>query len=298
MYLETILPVAEELKKRGHEILHNSQGGDVTLGSHLADLQEWHGKTPLVFLDHGVCPRNESKGDFKILINMNAYLLLSGKYYRRLLNKIDPSYKEYRVIGHPKLEYSLSSQVPRDEVIKKYQLDPGKPVILYAPTWYHKSRHNPYSHGTIKYLKTIEKACKEYNLILFPHSRDFKIKYLKYASHLKKEEKVKYYFSSADLLISDFSSVVIDFCYFNKPIIQITDIIDKNISRMRKNPSQYIKFQAGEFTKVRQLKKTVKKILNDPDKNRSKREKWFKDIIETVEGSIKLSADTIENYIK
>ena len=297
MYLDPIKPIVEELLKKEYEIIHNSPGGIITIGSHLVDVMKWHDRTPIVYMDHGICPRKGFIGDFSDLMKINAFILVSGKYYERLLKRINPEYKNYEIIGDPKFEYFLKDQVPRNEVIKKYNLDPEKPVILYAPTWYHKTRHIPYSHGTIKYIKKVEKACKNYNLVIFPHPRDHKKKYIKYASSpLELRDKVMYYFSASDLLISDFSSVVVNYCYFNKPIIQITDIIDKNIKRY---PDQeYVKFQAGEFTKAGKLKRIIVPLLQNPEIHKEKREKWFKDVVRIVNGSSKLAADVIDKYIK
>lgn len=297
MFWDPIKPIAEELEKKGYEIIHNSPGGAITIGSHLVDVMNWHDKTPIIFIDHGICPRKGIAGDFNDLMKINAFILISGKYYERLIKKLNPEYKDYEIIGDPKFEYFLKKQVPRNKVIKKYSLDPDKPVILYAPTWYHKTRHIPYSHGTIKYIKKVEKACKNYNLIIFPHPRDHKKKYIKYASSpLELNDKVMYYFSASDLLISDFSSVIVNYCYFNKPIIQITDTIDKN---MKKYPDEgYVKFQAGEFTKAGKIKKIIDPILRNPGTHKEKREKWYKDVVEIVDGSSKLSADTVDKYIK
>ena len=80
-------------------------------------------------------------------------------------------------------------------------------------------------------VKKIEKACTNHNLIVFPHPRDHETKYIKYASLVELKDRAMYYFSASDLLISDFSSIIIDYCFFNKPIIQVTDTIDRNIRR-------------------------------------------------------------------
>lgn len=298
MYLEPIAPIAEELSKRKHEILHNSQGGVITIGSHISDLKKWENKTPLVFIDHGLCPRKGIINDTADLIKLNAFILLSGKYYERIINRVDPSYKNYEIIGNPKLEYFLKKQIPRDQVAKKYDLDPAKPIVLYAPTWYHKAKGRPYSHGTIKHIKKIEKACANYNLIVFPHPRDLETKYIKYASLIELKDRAMYYFSASDLLISDFSSLIIDYCFFNKPIIQITDTIDRNIRKHEDKNQKYVKFEAGEFTKARNLKEIIDVTVRNPDAHKAKREKWFKDTVEVVIGSSQFAADAVEEYIK
>ena len=298
MYLEPIIPIAEELSKRSYEIIHNSPGGVVTIGSHITDLMKWKNETPLVFIDHGVCPRKRNSNAIIYLIELKGLILFSGKYYERLINKIDATYKNFKIIGNPKLEYFLKDQIPRDQVIKKYNLDPAKPILLYAPTWYHKATRRPYSHGTIKYIKKIEKACTNYNLIVFPHPRDHTKKYIKYASRIELKDRVMYYFSASDLLISDFSSIVIDYCFFNKPIIQITDSIDKNIKKYEDKKQKYVKFEAGEFTKASNLKNSIDSTLKNPDTYKIKREELVKDVVEIVKGSTKLAADVIEEYVK
>ncbi len=107
-----------------------------------------------------------------------------------------------------------------------------------------------------------------------------------------------YYFSASDLLISDFSSIVIDYCFFNKPIIQITDIIEKNMKKYEDKKQKYVKFEAGEFTKACNLKKIIDLTLKNPDTHKTKRGKLFKDVVEIVKGSSKLAADVIEEYVK
>ena len=298
MYLEPIIPVAEELSKRKHELLHNSPGGVITIGSHISDLLKWENKTPLVFIDHGLCPRKGIINDTIDLIKLNAFILISGKYYERIINRIDPSYKNYEIIGNPKLEYFIKKQIPRDQIVKKYNLDPAKLIVLYAPTWYHKTKGKPYSHGTIKHIKKIEKACTNYNLIVFPHPRDHEQKYIKDASLVELKDRAMYYFSASDLLISDFSSLIIDYCFFNKPIIQITDTIDRNIRRHEDKNQRYVKFDAGEFTQARKLGEIIDVTLKNPDTQKAKREKWFKHVVEIVIGSSQFAADAVEKYIK
>jgi len=298
LYLTTITPIINELKNRGYEIIYNSSGASITIGSHLTDLMKWYKRTPTIFIDHGICPGKNIILDFQNLVKIGSFILLSGKYFERILKKVDAKYRKYKIIGYPKLEESLNLQFSREYVIRKYRLDPKKPIILYAPTWYHKTKHNPYSHGTIKYLKKIAKACRDYNLIVFPHSRDFHRKELKYAPVLETEDRVQYYFSASDLLITDFSSVTIEYCYFDKPIIQITDIINKNRKRVTNRPWEEDKFQVGEFVKAKKLKKILPYILSHPQLYKKQRAEWFKDVIEIVEGSTKLAADAVEEYIK
>lgn len=125
-----------------------------------------------------------------------------------------------------------------------------------------------------------------------------KKKYIKYASLIELKDRVMYYFSASDLLISDFSSIVIDYCFFNKPIIQITDIIDKNIKKYEDKKQKYVIFEAGEFTKACNLKKIIDLTLKNPDTHKTKRGKLFKDVVEIVKGFSKLAADVIEEYVK
>lgn len=107
-----------------------------------------------------------------------------------------------------------------------------------------------------------------------------------------------YYFSASDLLISDFSTIMIDYCYFNKPIIQITDVIDRNIRKYKDKQQKYVKLEVGEFTKARKLKNIIDLTLKNPDAHKIKREEWFKDVVKIVKGSSKLTADVIEEYIR
>jgi len=296
LYLEPMLKVAEELKKRGHEIFHNADGCDISIGSHLTPLSVWSERTPLVFLDHGICPRVKSVNDISRLVKMKALMLFSGPYYERLIERAAPGYKDYRLIGNPKLEYYLERQMSREEVIKRYSLDPAKKIILYAPTWYHNKGHRRYSHGTIRYIRKIEKACRKHNLILFPHPKDLKKRYIKYASQIETKDTAMRFFEASDMLISDYSSIVVDYSYFNKPLIQLTDVFERNMRRNRENNDD-VKFDAGNSVRVKELAGRVESLFKDPERGAYIRKELFDDVSGSVRGAAARAASAIEEYI-
>jgi len=111
LYLTHITPLINELEKRGHAIIYNSSGGVITIASHISDLKKWHNKTPLVFTDHRCCPGKGIKSDYKILVELNALLLLSGKYYEDTLKSVVPDYTNHGIIGYPKLYFTCARRV-------------------------------------------------------------------------------------------------------------------------------------------------------------------------------------------
>jgi len=98
----------------------------------------------------------------------------------------------------------------------------GKKVCVYAPT-FAGNAGNPYSKGlTSGILDVIKKLENEWFFIIKLHPHMEK-EYPQYACSMKTEEL----FASADLLISDYSTIIYDFLVYRKPFLLYAPDLDE-----------------------------------------------------------------------
>lgn len=151
-------------------------------------------------------------------------VLLSGKYQVDDLRYLEKHRglpeKEVELIGVPYMD-KMAERYEKDEI--KYE---RTGTVLLAPSWGKSSILNKYGEGFIDLL--IETG---YNLIIRPHPQSFvaeKELMEKLQAKYPPTEKLEWnrdadnyeVLKKADILISDFSGVVFDFCLvYDKPVI-------------------------------------------------------------------------------
>lgn len=181
------------------------------------------------FINHGESDKSVNQSKF-----LQAYdkLLLSGVLsYERLLNAgLSISAKQVEYVGRPQAEMLLS---PKEQ--KNVSFKSGRVKVLYAPTWEGFVDGANYSSVSSQGLSIVVSLSNNPNvdLVFKPHpytgrrSQETK-KYLEKITDICRESDVAYRSSECDLytlmnesdvLISDVSSVMVDYLYTDKPII-------------------------------------------------------------------------------
>ena len=256
-YIPQYLPVAKELKNRGEKVVfviyHNKdqqqaaiktiaseqletievQNQEEALTLYLREKAEWivfgnafsaadqlKGVSRTALMQHGIgakaCYYTVSEADFDVRF-------VEGQYRQQRLQEMFPT-KEFIDTGYAKLDPIINNE-EKGLDLASVGLDPTKPTILYAPTYYPSSLE-------LMPMNWPE-AFSKYNILIKPHYFSFiKKSYHKQLNRLQhwnqfdnvylaneNELNLLPFMASADLLISDASSAIFEFAALDKPVI-------------------------------------------------------------------------------
>lgn len=195
-------------------------------------INTWHG-IPLKYLGYDV-PGGayETPNSFRNFL-FSDYIISPNEYMTNIYSEAYKLHDLYdgKIIetGYPRCDSLIN--IDKDAFIKKagnygVKIDPGKKVILYAPTW----RGEKYASPDISmmevntFIKCIENAVNpdEYQVLFKPHQVVYK--------HLEEQGLVdetmippiidaNELLGVTDILISDFSSIFFDFLATGRPIL-------------------------------------------------------------------------------
>lgn len=137
--------------------------------------------------------------------------------------------------GSPRIDLMLNADV--DELYKKLRVPAGKKVILYAPTWRGgsiKSVSRDIS-AQIEAINTIKNAtADEYVLYVSLHHLTRKALGVRPSAinYVPDDVDISEFLSVVDVLVSDYSSIFIDFLILDRPIVlHVPDYEDYKIER-------------------------------------------------------------------
>ena len=252
----------------------------------------WSGK--IIYVDHGVGPIKYYAYRYKYFHDC-ALLFYQGEVFKRKMEAVNPGFKNGLLGGFVKMDELINLKVDRLTFCQKYDLNPVKPIILFAPTWGGKdSKH--WGIRNAKYMKGVQ------NLIIAPHSSDYK--YAKKFNAIVPEIKsnINEIIKVSDLIVSDVSSIIGEAAAINKPVVQLvlssypgcfpnydkrkegswvhSDIIDyeeKNTDRStRPFKIAYLDddWVVGHTTKPENLLTTISDAIQHPDKYKKERKYW------------------------
>ena len=170
----------------------------------------WHG-IPLKKVGNDVKGRNDF--DFS---NTNVFSY-SGEYehdiYKKAFKLLDNNlYK----IGMPRNDLIIENDPEiKKQVRNKYNIK-DKKIILYAPTW----RDDPNDLELMDLEKWEEELADDYVLLIKAHglSEQFNIKTNDFIMDVSDYEETSELIVAADILITDYSSIMFDFALLSKPI--------------------------------------------------------------------------------
>ena len=200
-------------------------------------IQLWH--APGAFKKFGGSVENASM--LKLISDKTDYLINSSTYnesYYSEAFQIDKS--KIKALGLPRADYYFENHdigKLRNDFNKKYDIDSNKKIILYTPTF----RENKEYNNVFNYLDLDEfnnKLSDDYVLVLRLHpkikkfySGDISIngEYIDCSNYKNEQELLLL----SDILITDYSSIMIEFGLLNKPIIFFAYDLDNYLSNER-----------------------------------------------------------------
>lgn len=202
-------------------------------------IQLWH--APGAFKKFGASSDVKSRNILAEISQNIDYLITSSEdieeYYSEAF-QINKS--KIKSLGLPRADYYFKNHdldKLRSNFNSKYPIAENKKIVLYAPTF----RDNPEDNNVFNFLdleKFNKELGEEYILVLRLHPKIKKFfkdkievnqKYVD-CSDFKNEQEL---LLISDILISDYSSIMIEFALLNKPIIFFTYDYDTYISKDR-----------------------------------------------------------------
>lgn len=195
---------------------------DVAVCSHTSDtmLPGQVGRTVQIF--HGVSFKNFSVRD-KVLVYDD--ICISGRYHEerfRSQGLIRPGGSRFLLTGFAKTDDLVRGDACREAVLSRLGLDPSLPTVLFAPTG---GKHNALERFGPALVREIRDGGR-WNLVLKPHDHPKRpVDWPAYESlqcgnyRVTRDPDVIPLLKSADLLLTDASSVAVEYTLLDRPIV-------------------------------------------------------------------------------
>lgn len=170
----------------------------------------WQGE--FIYIEHGLSPMKYYTYRYEFF-QRTALLFYPGEVFKRKMEAINPEFDRGLLGGYPKIDELLEMNPDKTALTEKFQLDPDKPIILFAPSWGGKRNSEAGIHNA-KYLKDMD------NVIIVPHSADYKL-VKKYGAIKPGAGGISTFLHLADVVVSDVSSVLAEASILDKPVVQL-----------------------------------------------------------------------------
>lgn len=151
------------------------------------------------------------------------YLTIPSNYVGDIAKSAYQFEKEFLKIGYPRNDsLFIYNERIKKELLEKYNLPDEKKIILYAPTWRVKGKFSM----PLDLQKMKDNLSDEYILVIKLHHYmlpNFNLDGLEdFAFVFGKESQISDFYKLADILVTDYSSVMFDYAILNKPMIFFT----------------------------------------------------------------------------
>ncbi|MFZ1321192.1 MAG: CDP-glycerol glycerophosphotransferase family protein [Ignavibacteria bacterium] len=317
-YISTFYPGADDLNVFGvplnkqYHVKWNSEfsDADIFLSPHIYG--KGNEKTLRIHINHNQPVKYQSymKNDFK---NFDIHFLTSPLHREQTENTIrDYSLEEMNIrlfnIGYAKSDQLLNGVFRREDILNELRLDASKKTILYAPSWDEGLSLRTKGEKVIEELLEIENV----NIIVKLHpisycssdgpNYEFYTGGVNWKERLEKFEsnenfknvtsgKTDPLLAAADVMVTDLSSVALEFILLDKPVIYIDcpeffeRTLEKTYGGFGNTTAEFVKndpkANAGRHTgividNVSELTMAVKRALKDPSELSEKRKELAK----------------------
>lgn len=182
--------------------------------------------------------------------------------------------------GYPKLDSFWLEGVDKkvEKLKKKLDFNNRKPNILFSATW-----ENSGMSAIDKWYDKLDELTDNFNVMVTLHPSCGK-KYVEVIKntqgvHFIEDSKNYLYLKIADLMVSDTSSIIAEFCSLDKPMVTFTVKEAKRLSPEILKLIQAVSYPIDEFS---QLKKTIKYVLKNPFEKSYQRQQYNKIMFEDL----------------
>lgn len=248
----------------------------------------------LAFMNHGIGPKacyfDTSKFPFDVRF------VEGGSRFQRLQDMYPNN--EFKDVGYAKLDPLFNAEEPELSLLD-LDLDPNKPTILYAPTFFPSSIEC--------FAKQWPQEMAQYNLIIKPHFFSLtKSKYAKQRKLIKhwstfsnvyiapiSDYSLLPFMNIADIMMSEVSSAVFEFAAMDKPVVWCDFY---HLRWSYRGPFKYrldnrLDDDLAIFHKLceraespQKVKEVVAECVRHPDKKSAARKQITKDMVGVTDG--------------
>ena len=277
----------------------------------------WKGK--YIYIEHGLSPMKNYTYKYSFFHEADL-LFYPGEVFKRKMEAINPNFKNGLIGGYPRMDELYNLKIDKESLCKQYNLDSQNPIILFAPSWGGKYSNNS-GINNIKYFNNIK------NLITVPHPADYNVA-KKYNTIIpSKDENINKFLHLSDIIISDVSSVLVEACLIDKPVIQLllniypgcfpekdkrkeipwisNDLINSECKIINQSNHPFIlpyiheEWLLGHQSKPELIKNTIKKVIIEKDLYKKNRAYWAKQCCYKFDGKISFRIlKMIEKFIQ
>jgi CDP-glycerol glycerophosphotransferase (TagB/SpsB family) len=202
-----------------------------------------------------------------------------------------------KAIGYPKLDPAFNGAYDKEFLEKfkiKIGIDKKKKTLIFTTTW------NVAGLSAIeKWIDEIESLSDTYNILVTVHTWTKKV----YIDKLRSLNKIFFiedynvtpYLMIADLLVGDYSSIIGEFCAFDKPIVTFkVPNSDRTISEIQ----LLLKSISKQVENFEELEKEIIASLKNPEEKKREREEANKVLFYKLDGQAgKRAADEIKRIL-
>lgn len=232
----------------------------------------------------------------KLIKNRYDLLCLTGKHMEEKLRSLNLlTENNWKAVGFPRLDCVTNNELSKEDIFKDLNLDPTLKTILYAPTWRGEQKVNLSSIPDMG-LKICKLIGDDMNFIFKPHpnvkaNNEFPETMRKIIRYIKKHPNFVYpdafvdtipLMFISDLLITDFSTVAIEYLAFDRPIMFADHLGEKYNDT---NLVEVFIRETGEIVRnPNEFKSVIKKCLDNPSEKSKIRRKFRDYFFYTLDG--------------
>lgn len=138
-------------------------------------------------------------------------------------------------------EKVLPLGVPKLDLIKSKEKNVKKNRLLYAPTY--RNEKDPFIADQMNdFLLMAENELPDWEIIISLHpyvKNRYELKCGKRVKVITSPESIEDYYSTTDVFVTDYSATMLEFSYFEQPILLYTP----DLKQYKRNPGFYVEFE-------------------------------------------------------
>ncbi|MGP1560886.1 MAG: CDP-glycerol glycerophosphotransferase family protein [Helicobacteraceae bacterium] len=213
---------------------------------------------------------------------VTAYLTTSKKLIDIMAQSFMLPKEKIKVLGQPRNDF-LSKPVAKTQLSKIFKdVDPSAKYVLYAPTW-RKSRYGNSFKETVKYFPfenfapgAFNDFLKQNNIVFFVRPHSLEAIDLAQSSHVKILDNsivpnINDILNVFDLMISDYSGIIVDFLILQKPILLLPYDLQEYIQKQGLNFDFKDINPGPEVSSLQNFQDELLKLLSDATYYQDKR---------------------------
>lgn len=290
--------VEAKLHSEGIKTTDQKHGFDVVITGDIFKDASPYSNSLLCFINHGTGIKTILYRLLEKHRDTPYIIFVEGEYRKRRIEHLGvQGCSKIYVVGYPKLDPIFRGELDRESIIKKWDIDPTKPTVLFAPTYKPTCLDKVREH--------ILAATLGYNLIIKLHPYSWLGKYAPHWHHKIYERAIKDYPHArlvpsdehsilpfiyvADTMISEASSTIFEFLALGKVGI----IFDLPCDKLKHHDGMPLLdednryFLEGAFLhidSVNQIRPAIEKALNPSREMLAAIERFRQDLFFKLDG--------------